>query len=1382
MSSDRSSRKALPPSLEELESRLVPAVFNEQSIGGLITAIQEADGNSDTTNTINLATGTYILSGATTNEIQIQDHPAATKSLTITGQGFVEISGNSQDDTWNHRILEIDGNTNFTLKLVGLSVTGGNVPGTDPSTPAQGGGILIDGGNVILSNAMVFGNEVKGATGSAGALGVSGQNGKNGGKGGSAEGGGIYLASGTLTLINNSIIEVNTATGGLGGAGGAGAVQATSYAPSSPSSLNGARGDDGKNGSGFGAAGQPGGDGAQGKPARQAASLKNANGGEAGDGGDALGGGVYMAAGSLVIQNSTIEANTAQGGSGGLGGAPGRHTSVTHSGLTLTATRGYFGGNGGAGGNGGMGFPGATPGGRGGDGGKGGKGGTGSEGADAINGGGGGKGGSGGEADGGGVYMATGTLTVTASSVGGNSVLGGFARGGGNGDLGGHGGEGGWGNQGGSGGNGAVGGAPTMAGQQPGPGGNGNDGGNGGDAVDGADAGDGGDGNDGGDGGAAKGGGFYIAAGVITITQTSFLQNTAMGANGEDGGDGGRGGSGGLGGGAVQGGRGGAGVHGGNGGNGGNGGGGGKGGDGGKAGNGGNGGDGLGGAIYLAGGSLSITKGSFNNSVTGGNGGNGGGGGGGGPGGSGNVGGGGNNGGVGSAGGQGGNGGNGGSGGTGGNGGDAGHPGNGGNGEGGDIYVAAGSLSIANASLTGGSAKGGKAGTIGAPGALGDGGFGLPGGVAGPGGPGNTPGAPGKAGNAGANGIFGSAGKTVGPASDGKSSGDTVFNANTQVTSSVNPLPSSVSPTFAVSWSGSDGSGPGIASYSIFVSVNGRAFKAWLVKTTKTTALFTGTAGNTYGFYSIAIDKSGQVQPTPSSAQASTTAVSQLRSTITVSSPTVQSGSPITVALQAKDASGNNITTGGLTVLFKLGNPLGGKGIFSAVTDHGDGTYTATFMGTIAGSNTITATIDGLPVTSTAPVIKITPGPASLLNSTVVISSPSVRAGSGIVVALQTRDAAGNKETTGGLTFGFALGSMSGGQGVFSNLTDHNNGVYTATFTGTITGSNTISATIGTSLTSAAPTISVVPGPVSPAKSFVMLSSSSISAGSTTIVTLQAVDLEGNNETTGGLRVVFALGSTTGGKGVFSSVKDHTNGTYTAVLTGTNVGANTIIVAINGVKITSTAPPITVTPGTVSLAKSLVSVATPSVQSGGSDTVALQARDAFGNKETTGGLTVAFALGKGIAKGTFGQVADNGDGTYSVTFIGTTAGINVVDATVGTLPVTSLAPTVKVTPGQASLANSIVILSPTTIKLKGITKVTLQAKDAAGNKLVTGGLQILFLLGNSGSGQGNFGKIVDNHNGTYTSLFEGTTAGTNTITAEIGNQPPTSIPATITIT
>jgi hypothetical protein len=72
-----------------------------------------------------------------------------------------------------------------------------------------------------------------------------------------------------------------------------------------------------------------------------------------------------------------------------------------------------------------------------------------------------------------------------------------------------------------------------------------------------------------------------------------------------------------------------------------------------------------------------------------------------------------------------------------------------------------------------------------------------------------------------------------------------------------------------VSWKGTPGPGASsIAAYTIFVSDDGGPFAAFLTNTSQTSATFTGQVGHIYGFYSVATDNLGFVQPPPATAQA----------------------------------------------------------------------------------------------------------------------------------------------------------------------------------------------------------------------------------------------------------------------------------------------------------------------------------------------------------------------------------------------------------------------------------------------------------------------------------------------------------------------------------
>jgi uncharacterized repeat protein (TIGR01451 family) len=92
--------------------------------------------------------------------------------------------------------------------------------------------------------------------------------------------------------------------------------------------------------------------------------------------------------------------------------------------------------------------------------------------------------------------------------------------------------------------------------------------------------------------------------------------------------------------------------------------------------------------------------------------------------------------------------------------------------------------------------------------------------------------------------------------------------------SAMTALPATTSVTnLAVSWSGTD-AGSGIASYEIFVSVNGGSWTPWQVGATNTSAIFPAAYGNTYAFYSVAVDATGNVEAAPV-VPGATTAVQQ---------------------------------------------------------------------------------------------------------------------------------------------------------------------------------------------------------------------------------------------------------------------------------------------------------------------------------------------------------------------------------------------------------------------------------------------------------------------------------------------------------------------------
>ena len=154
--------------------------------------------------------------------------------------------------------------------------------------------------------------------------------------------------------------------------------------------------------------------------------------------------------------------------------------------------------------------------------------------------------------------------------------------------------------------------------------------------------------------------------------------------------------------------------------------------------------------------------------------------------------------------------------------------------------------------------------------------------------------------------------------------------------SHVNALPATESsPNFLVSWSGTDDAS-GVANFTIWVSDNGAPFIVWQSNRTATSATYSGVAGHTYGFYSIAQDNADNIEPAKTQAQATTkvsTASPPIAACQNVTVPTnpgVCSAASASINNGSSDPDGDSIT---LTQTPPGPYPLGTTGVKLTVTD-----------------------------------------------------------------------------------------------------------------------------------------------------------------------------------------------------------------------------------------------------------------------------------------------------------------------------------------------------------------------------------------------------------------------------------------------------------------
>jgi uncharacterized repeat protein (TIGR01451 family) len=218
----RSLRNSFRPIVEQMEDRLVPANFTVNTALDTVAVMpsdgtgQDADGNISLRSAI-MAANAF---GDASNTISIPDSLNPTLTIVPAGSdddssGDLNISVNlniqsaSGDPTMvtidaggaagiNDRVFRIEGASAITVTITGVTITGGDLPGSSAiiNDPAAGGGIEVSNTSATLqlNNDVVTGNTANGDT-SAGS---------------NPDGGGIFN-NGTLAVVGGSI-SGNTAT------------------------------------------------------------------------------------------------------------------------------------------------------------------------------------------------------------------------------------------------------------------------------------------------------------------------------------------------------------------------------------------------------------------------------------------------------------------------------------------------------------------------------------------------------------------------------------------------------------------------------------------------------------------------------------------------------------------------------------------------------------------------------------------------------------------------------------------------------------------------------------------------------------------------------------------------------------------------------------------------------------------------------------------------------------------------------------------------------------------------------------------------------------------------------------------------------------------
>lgn len=389
-------------------------------------------------------------------------------------------------------------------------------------------------------------------------------------------------------------------------------------------------------------------------------------------------------------------------------------------------------------------------------------------------------------------------------------------------------------------------------------------------------------------------------------------------------------------------------------------------------------------------------------------------------------------------------------------------------------------------------------------------------------------------------------------------------------------------------------------------------------------------------------------------------------STITASTSTVTADgtSFTTVTVTLKDALGNQLMVGGETIVISKTGAMGS--LEGSVSYIGNGQYQQVFKSSTAtGTSNVTATVNAVGIPGSVSVNFVSGNASaltSILSSSLNIVPPNDSTTT--LITLVTKDVNGNTRNSSSagnptVTFTSTKGTFVGS--VINNM----NGTYSQYLKSAVAGTAVVKAVIDGVTTTNSTTVYFNSQNSMPSTQYSVVEivggATLAPANGVAQVTVRAQIKTGANVSmgSGGNSVVF---STTGGN-LIGSVTDVGDGTYTQVLEAPNtpVVGVTISATVDGGTITDTASLSYY--GSMSLATSMLTAASNSIEANGTSTtlMILQAKDILGTVIPVGGEAgISFSTTNGTftSNSTATSAAvDNGNGTYSL-YLKSTLGSN----------------------------------------------------------------------------------------------------------------------------
>ena len=485
--------------------------------------------------------------------------------------------------------------------------------------------------------------------------------------------------------------------------------------------------------------------------------------------------------------------------------------------------------------------------------------------------------------------------------------------------------------------------------------------------------------------------------------------------------------------------------------------------------------------------------------------------------------------------------------------------------------------------------------------------------------------------------------------------------------------------------------------------------------------------------------------------------------------PDGTAGSSTSISITVEDAFGNRVEGAASDLSVSISGDNAGASV-ATITDDGNGIYSTSYTPTDAGTDQVTITLNGSGISGSPFTSQVSAGSIAAYDIS-NISSPQT-AGESFGITITARDANGNTATgyNGTANLSTTAGSIS------PTSTNFSSGTASQSVTVTNTGNNrTITATDNqnSSISVTSNNFNVVAGDVSSSVSDVSASPTSLTVGSSSTVTIQLRDSNGNP--IGGLtNSNFSINLT--GNATRTSVSETTTtGTYRFNVTDNTAENVTVTVNANGTELNDK-PTITFQAGTASG----ISITTqPSATTAGntiSPAPAVEVTDAGGNP--VAGITVSVSLsaagftgtsdtqattnGSGIAS--FSNLVINTAGSYTITFDAAAAGVSNVNSN-----------SFEVTNASAQASNTTADVPNGTAGSS--TSISITVEDAFGNRVEGAASDLSVSISGDNAGA-SLATITDDGNGIYSTSYTPTDAGSDQVTITLNGSGISGSPFT----